>query len=165
MNTLKLFYEYFIDIFTKINHLKNTQMKIHVSLLSFLVFLILSNHLFSQNTELKKSPINGTWIELEKKSDTIVFLPEYNGQYPIFELKRGFRIADGNKLPDYFSGPYHFKLGINSISLFWFLSSASFQNFYFKMIPEEDKFEIGNFFKDPEKKKQEADTLSFIRIK
>lgn len=140
-------------------------MKNQISLLPFLVFLLLSNHLFSQNTALKKSPINGTWIEQEKKCDTMVFLPEYDGQYPIFELKRGFRIADGNKLPDYFSGPYHFKLANNSISLFWFFSSASFQTYYFKMIPEEDKFEIGNFFKNPEKKKQESDTLVFIRIK
>ncbi len=140
-------------------------MKIHKTVLQVLVFFILSNSVYCQQAELKTSPINGTWIESEKKTDTIVFLPEYDGQNPVFELKRGFRTTEGYKLPDYFSGPYNFKLGNNSISLYWFFSSGSFQTYYFKMIPEENKFKIGNFFKDPEKKKQEPDTLLFLRIK
>jgi hypothetical protein len=141
------------------------QMKILKTVVPFLLLFILSNYIYCQNVELKTSPLNGTWIEVEKRSDTIVFSPKYDGQNPIFNLKRGLRIADGNKLPDYFSGPYNFKLGENSISVYWFLSSGSFQTYYFKMIPEENKFKIGNFFKDPEKKKMESDTLIFIRIK
>jgi hypothetical protein len=140
-------------------------MKTLKTVLPFLLFLILSNYIYCQKVELKTSPLNGTWVELEKRSDTIVFSPEYDGQNPIFNLKRGFRIADGHKLPDYYSGPYNFKLGQNSISVYWFLSSGSFQIYYFELIPEENKFKIGNFFKDPEKKKTESDTLIFIRIK
>jgi len=132
---------------------------------TFLLCFILPNFLYSQKTELKISPLKGTWVELEKKTDTIVFSPDYDGQYPIFNLRRGFRIADGYKLPDYFSGPYNFKLEQNSISVYWFLSSGSFQTYYFKLFPDENKFKIGNFFKDPEKKKTEYDTLIFIRIK
>lgn len=129
-----------------------------------LVFLILSSNICCQKSEIKTSPITGTWIELEKKSDTIIFSPDYDGLNPVFELKRGFRISEGFKLPDYFSGPYSYQLGDNSISVFWFFSSSSFQTYYFNMTPEKNKFLIGNFFKDPEMKNQEADTLIFIRI-
>jgi hypothetical protein len=140
-------------------------MKILITVVLLLLFFIPSKYIFCQKAGLKTSPISGTWIEQEKKNDTIVFLPEYDGQNPIFELKRGFRSAEGYRLPDYFSGPYNYKLGNNRISVYWFLSGGSFQSYYFKLIPEENKFTIGNFFKDPEKKKQESDTLIFIRIK
>jgi hypothetical protein len=104
-------------------------------------------------------------VELLKRSDTIVFSSEYDGQNPVFNLKRGTRITEeGYTLPDYFSGPYNFKLIQNSISVYWFLSSGSYQTYYFKKISGEDKFEIGNFFKDPEKKKSESDTLVFVRL-
>ena len=140
-------------------------MKIVKIVILIKLLIVLSSSLYCQKNFLKTSPINGTWIEILKKTDTIVFASEFDGQNAVFELKRGFRIADGYKLPDYFSGPYNFKLGNNSISVYWFLSSGSFQTYYFKMIPEENKFKIGNFFKDPEKKKPESDTLIFIRIK
>ncbi len=128
--------------------------------------VILSGSLYGQKIQLKPSPLKGTWIEADKKSDTIVFADSYDGQNPTFELKRGFRMTeDGRKLPDYFAGPYNYKLDKESISVYWFLSSGSFQTYYFRMMPGENKFKIGNFFKDPEKKKTESDTLLFIRIK
>ena len=130
-----------------------------------LLCYILPNFIYSQTNELKASPLKGTWIEREKKTDTIVFSSEYDGQNPIFNLKRGFRISEGHKLPDYYSGPYNFRLGQNCISVYWFLSSGSIQTYYFKLIPGENKFKIGNFFKDPERKKTESDTLIFLRIK
>lgn len=132
--------------------------------ISFLLIMLFCNA-SCQKSLLKKSPINGTYIESEKKSDTIIFLSEYDGQNPVFELKRGFRIADGYKLPDYYSGPYNYKISQKSISLYWFLSSGSFQTYYFKSTPEENKFLIGNFFKNPENNTNEKDTLVFIRIK
>jgi len=141
-------------------------MKILKAVIPFFLIFILSNCIYSQSLPLKPSPLKGTWVELMKRNDTIVFSPEYDGQHPIFNLKRGYRITEeGYTLPDYFSGPYNFKLSQNSISVYWFLSSGSFQSYYFKMIPAENKFKIGNFFKDPEKKKMESDTLIFIRIK
>jgi hypothetical protein len=140
-------------------------MKILKTVFLFLIFFIHFNYTYCQKDELKTSPVNGTWIESVNKTDTIVFLPEYDGQNPVFELKRGFRMTDGYKLPDYYSGPYNFKLGDKSISVYWFLSSGSFQSYYFNLYPDENKFKIGNFFKDPEKKKLESDTLTFIRIK
>ncbi len=129
-----------------------------------LVIILSFNLLFSQTNELKKSPITGTWIEKGKGVDTIAFLPEYDGRNPIFQLKRGFRITEGHKLPDYYSGPYSYKLFSDSISLFWFASSGSFQTYFFKMSAERNEFIIDNFFKDPENKKPECDTLTFMRL-
>ena len=137
---------------------------VKILILSFLMILFSSSS-YCQKNILKTSPLNGTWIEISKKTDTIVFASEFDGQNSIFELKRGFRIADGNKLPDYYSGPYWYKLTANSISLYWFLSNGSFQSYYFKLITRENKMLIGNFFKNPENKNKEQDTLVFIKIK
>ena len=140
-------------------------MKTLTAILS-LFLIILSNYIYGQTYELKASPLLGTWVELLKRSDTIVFSPVYDGQNPVFNLKRGTRITEeGYILPDYFSGPYNFKISQNSISVYWFLSSGSYQTYYFKHLLGEDKFEIGNFFKDPEKRKLEKDTLVFVRLK
>jgi hypothetical protein len=141
------------------------QMKFIKIITLLLFFNTLPDYIYCQKNELKSSPLKGTWIEMEKKTDTIVFSSEYDGQNPIFNLKRGFRFTEGYKLPDYYSGPYNFILGKESISVYWFLSSGSFQTYYFKLIPGENRFKIGNFFKDPERKKTESDTLIFIRIK
>ena len=113
---------------------------------------------------MKKSPINGIWIEKENGIDTISFLPKYDGSTPIFDLKRGYRIAEGYKLPDYFSGPYNYKIEDNGISIYWFLSSGTYKSYYFKMDSDSNEFVIENFFKDPEKKKIERDTLTFKKI-
>jgi len=137
---------------------------VKILILSFLMILFSSSS-YCQKNILKTSPLNGTWIEISKKTDTIVFASEFDGQNAIFELKRGFRIADGNKLPDYYSGPYWYKLTANSISLYWFLSNGSFQSYYFKLITSVNKMLIGNFFKNPENKNKEQDTLVFIKIK
>jgi len=141
-------------------------MKIMQPLLPLFLAVVLSNGLNAQRSMLKASPLQGTWIEAERKADTIVFSPEYDGQNAVFDLKRGTRTTEeGFTLPDYFSGPYSFKPGQNSISVYWFLSSGSSQTYYFNLMAGENKFEIGNFFKDPEKRKPEKDTLLFIRIK
>lgn len=118
-----------------------------------------------QKNPSMKSPLSGTYIEVEKKTDTIIFRSENDGQNSIFELKRGFRISDGYKLPDYYSGPYNYRIYKDSISLYWFLSSGSSQSYYFKSLPEENKLIIGNFYKNPENNANEKDTLVFIRIK
>jgi len=118
-----------------------------------------------QKNQLPKSPLSGIYIEMEKKTDTIVFESVYEGQHPVFELKRGFRISEGYLLPDYYSGYYNYTISRDSISLYWFLSSGSAQSWYFKSLPEENKLIIGNFFKNPENSADEKDTLVFTRIK
>jgi hypothetical protein len=98
------------------------------------------------------------------KTDTIVFSPEYDGQFPIFNLNRGFR-DDNPHLPKYCSGPYWYILGENSISVNWFLSSnIAYNRYYFEMTPGKVEFKIGNFFTDPTATFN-PDTLTFIKIK
>jgi hypothetical protein len=113
---------------------------------------------------IKQSPMTGTWVESYSKTDTIVFSPEYDGQFPVFNLKRAFRITEGYKLPGYFSGPYWYIPGEESLSINWFLSSNSaFNRYYFKLMPEGNQFKIAAFFTDtPEIPEQ--DTLTFVRI-
>ena len=114
-------------------------------------------------TGLKKSPIEGIWVETTLKTDTLEFSSEYDGQFPIFNLKREFEIIDGQSLLGHFSGPYNYKLLENSISTQWFLSSNSaYFRYYFNMEPGETEFKIGNFFADSP---ENEDTLTFVKIK
>ena len=135
-----------------------------INIICFSLILLFSTASCQKN-QLPKSPFSGTYIEMDKKTDTIVFGSTYDGQKPVFELKRGFRISDGFKLPDYYSGPYNYTIFGDSISLYWFLSSGSAQSYYFKSLPEQNKIIIGNFFKNPENSANEKDTLVFTRIK
>ena len=114
---------------------------------------------------IKESPLLGTWVETLHNTDTIVFSPVYDGTFPIFNLNRSFRISEGYTLPDFYSGPYWYTLGANSISIKWFLSSNSLYNrYYFRVLPEGNRFEIENFFADPTIP-SEMDTLTFVKIK
>jgi len=140
-------------------------MKIHRQFAFFCLLIFAFGNASCQKNILTKSPLNGTWIETINKTDTLVFAAEFDGQNPVFELKRGFRITEeGFKLPDYYSGPYYYKLSDDSISLFWFLSSGSFHSYFFGMMPDENKFLIGNFFRNPENSSAESDTLIFTKI-
>jgi len=112
---------------------------------------------------LKESPIVGVWVESVSKKDTMEFMSQYDGTFPIFTLKRESQIIDGNNIPGHFSGPYYYKLLENSISTQWFLSSNSafFRN-YFKIDPSRNEFKIGTFFDDSS---LNDDTLTFVKIK
>jgi hypothetical protein len=113
---------------------------------------------------IKKSPVTGTWVETVTKTDTMVFSPEYDGQFPIFILNRATRVIEGYTLPGYFSGPYWYITGANSISIQWFLSSTTaFNRFYFEFSAGGNEFKILNFFTDP-MSTAERDTLTFTRI-
>jgi hypothetical protein len=132
-----------------------------VFLISFWFFPIFSG--ICQKNEFKKSPIIGTWIEKSKKSDTLIFLPEYDGLNPIFQLKRGFDSVNKNKLPKSFSGPYWYKLESNCILISWFLSSdINFHSYYFWLSDNKTKLKISDFFNDSRSGK---DTLTFIKEK
>lgn len=113
---------------------------------------------------IKKSPVEGTWVEVVYKTDTLFFLPDYDGQYPIFNLNRATRVSEGLTLPGYFSGPYWYIAGDKNISIQWFLSSFSgFNRYYFEFLPGGNTFKILNFFADPSST-TERDTLTFTRV-
>ena len=112
---------------------------------------------------MKQSPMLGTWLESLKKTDTIVFLPEYDGLFPVFNLHTNFRVSDNHLRFGDFSGPYHYIVGDKYISLNWFLSSSSiFNRYYFEKINGGNEFKIENFFVEPS---IALDTLTFIKIK
>jgi len=125
----------------------------------FLLFcFFLSFHIYCQESKIKKSPVNGTWIEEVSKTDTIVFHPEYDGRNPIFYLYRG---RNTDNLPKIFSGPYRFMLSNDSISINWFLSSnIAYNTYYFKISKDGNELKIGNFFSYPY---IDNVTLTFIR--
>ena len=130
-----------------------------------LIFVFLFSIAFGvcQKSEFKKSPIAGTWIERTKHSDSLIFLPEYDGRNPIFQVRRGFDPNDRTKLPKSFSGPYWYKLEAKSISISWFPSSdIRFHSYYFWQSRDKTKLRIGNFFGD---NKSQQDTLTFIKAK
>lgn len=111
---------------------------------------------------IRKSPMDGTWIESELKKDTIIFSPEYDGQFPVFNLKREFLVTASGYLPGYLSGPYWYILGTKNISLSWFLSGYSwFNRYYFELQPGGNEFKITNFFAE---NNEVPDTLTFRRI-
>jgi hypothetical protein len=100
---------------------------------------------------------------MKNRKDTIIFLSEYEGQYPHFELRRGFDIYNKIKRPKMLSGSYDYVAGNNSLAVRWFLSNdITFHSYYFKMTPKKDKFRMGDFFRASEEK---MDTLTFFRIK
>ena len=133
-------------------------------ILFFLCLLLTATYVVCQKTEFKKSPIIGVWIETSKKMDTLIFLPEYDGQNPIFQLKRGFDANNKSKLPKAFSGPYWYKLDDkNRILINWFLSSdANFHSYYFRLSKNKMELRISDFFNDGRSQK---DTLIFTKEK
>lgn len=107
--------------------------------------LLISFQVWSQDNTVKKSPINGTWIEEIHQEDTLVFYPEYDGREPVFYLKRGRK----NNIPKTHSGPYNFKPSKDSISIHWFLSSnIAYQTYFLAFTPDSNRLIMGNFFND-----------------
>lgn len=111
----------------------------------FLIGLLLIVTMSCEKESMEIPPINGTWIEMNHKSDTLVFEKRYSS----FTLNRGTEIRDGHLLPKYSSGIYSYEIVQDSISLRWGLSSFSGSfKYYFNMDEKNEKIEIGNFFVD-----------------
>ena len=111
-------------------------------------------------SEFKKSPLNGIWVEENVRTDTIIFKPYYDGQEPIFNLERGQR--NNSNLPKYNSGPYHYRLEDGVIKTQWFLSSSiTYNPYYIKISNDSSVIKIGNFY---DSSPQNYDTLIFIRV-
>jgi hypothetical protein len=95
--------------------------------------------------------INGTWVEITKKSDTIDFT-EF-GSKPALNLRRGLVLINGYQIPDYGSGFYAYEiLKSDSIGLCYVLSSScvntvpiSYSKYFFKLI-DRNTFIICNFY-------------------
>ena len=122
-------------------------------------FLLAATVQCQKKESFKESPITGTWVETTTKTDTLEFLPEYDGTNPILWLKRG---KNDDNLPKIYSGPYSYELSGNSITMNWFLSSnMSFHEYFFEPSPDKEILKIGNFYNNPYDNK---DTLIFRMI-
>lgn len=123
-------------------------------------FLLFATIQCQKKEDFKGSPISGIWVDNSSLTDTLEFLPEYDGQHPIFWLKRG---KNSDSLPKSYSGPYSYTLSENSISMRWFLSSnAEFHTYLFVLSPDTEVLKIGNFYDNPN---ENQDTLFFRMIK
>jgi hypothetical protein len=111
-------------------------------------------------SEFRKSPLNGIWVEENVRTDTIIFKPYYDGQEPIFYLARGQRKK--SYLPKYNSGPYHYRLEDSVIKTRWFLSSSlTYNPYYIKISNDSSEIKIGDFY---DSSPRDNDTLIFIRV-
>jgi hypothetical protein len=115
----------------------------HMKYLSAIVLLVIWIRCTNDNVSVQ-TELNGKWVEINTKSDTLIF-----GRFADKEsmiLARGNEMRDGTLLPKYGSGPYDYKLeSTDSISLHWTLSASSvFNNYYFRQTG--DKLSIEKFF-------------------
>ena len=96
-------------------------------------------------------PIEGSWIEVSAKSDTIDFTYQMSG--PAFWLRRGNELHNGYWLPKYGAGLYtYYLLDSDSIGLCYSFSSScigtvrdNYPTYYFTQI-DTDTIEISNFY-------------------
>lgn len=89
------------------------------------------------------SDLNGKWIEVQTKLDTLTF--ESWDEMEIVTLGRGKETINGHLLPKLGSGPYQYRFTDEKISLYWMLSSDSRYNDHSFMIAG-NKLYIGNFY-------------------
>ena len=111
--------------------------------LSLVLLLFFASIIGCEKSE-NNLPIEGSWIEVSTKSDTIDFTYFMSG--PAFELRRGFELSSGYWLPKYGAGLYRYELKDDSIALnYTFSSIGGFIDYYFHWISN-NSFEIGNFY-------------------
>ena len=109
-----------------------------------LILMLFIASLISCEKSENTMPIEGIWVEVSAKSDTIKFIQF--GSHPAFELSRGLEMRNGYWLPKYGAGIYNYELKDDSIALNNTLSSlGGFLSYYFQK-PCCDSFEIGNFY-------------------
>lgn len=102
------------------------------------------------------SDLNGKWVEVKTKTDTLTF--ETSDNLDIVTLDRETERINGQPLPKQGSGPYQYKLATGKISLYWMLSSNyKFIDYNFKRTGE--TFVIDNFYDAPS-----GTTLMFEKI-
>ncbi len=90
------------------------------------------------------SGLKGTWVEIDTKTDTIIF--KTNDHSGTFTLNRGFEMTNGYYLPKIGSGPYSYDIFDGNIEIVNLLSSsAGSNNFHFSFNQDNESFQIGVF--------------------
>ena len=116
--------------------------------ITFLIVAVLALLSFScEEDNMNISSLKGNWIEASSQTDTLVF--NDNKSEGMFFLNRGRELRGGHMLPKINSGPYDYEIVNDSIVLRWGLSSCMCTESYeFIVLPDEDKLNVGNFYKE-----------------
>jgi hypothetical protein len=108
--------------------------------------ILLTLFIFSgcENNKVTTSRLKGTWVEIDTKTDTIIFkTDDLSGK---FYLNRGFEMTNGYYLPKIGSGMYSYDISDCSIKIVDLLSStAGGNNYYFSINHDNESFQIGMF--------------------
>lgn len=135
------------------------------SLSFFFVGLILllfscSRDEFPDPNTLSKD-LEGSWVEIDTKTDTIIFNSSDNSG--LFWFHRGYEIRDGYRLPIIGSTGYHYEIVSDSITLVNGLLSIWNENtYYFNSDIVNLTINIGNFSQHIDSNKP---VLTFRKIK
>ena len=118
-------------------------MKIKILIIN-VIFLTLFIFSGCENNKVNTSGLKGTWVEIDTKTDTIIF--KTNDQSGTFLLYRGFEIKNGYVLPKIGSGPYSYNIIDDKIKIVDLFSSIAEGNyFYFSFDQGHELFQIGMF--------------------
>ena len=98
------------------------------------VFLIIAITLMSCTSDNLSTAdlLRGKWIEVNTKSDTLVF--GLFGDQEAMMVNRGYEIRDSFRLPKHGSGPYDYRISKNKIALHSYLSSSMGYKDYMRML-------------------------------
>ena len=111
------------------------------------VFLIIAITLMSCTSDSLSTPdlLKGKWIEVNTKSDTLVF--GLFGDQEAMMVNRGYEIRNSFRLPKHGSGPYDYKISKDKISLRYYLSSYNgYFDYKFKFDFKTSRIEVEKFY-------------------
>ena len=111
------------------------------------VLLIIAITLMSCKSDSLSTPdlLKGKWIEVNTKSDTLVF--GLFGDQEAMMVNRGYEIRDSFRLPKHGSGPYDYRISKDKISLRSYVSSnIAYKDYKFKFDLKTSRIEVEKFY-------------------
>jgi hypothetical protein len=111
------------------------------------VFLIIAITLMSCTSDSLSTPdlLKGKWIEVNTKSDTLVF--GLFGDQEAMMVNRGYEMRDSFRLPKHGSGPYDYRISKDKISLRSYVSSnIAYKDYKFKFDFKTSRIEVEKFY-------------------
>jgi len=111
--------------------------------LGLLIILAISLLDCADDNSITQTKLGGKWVDITTKTDTLTFLVVSEHDY--VQLDRGLEMTNGVLRPKNGSGPYHYKILSDKISLRWSLSaSGDYNDYYFNQAG--DSLIVENFY-------------------
>lgn len=124
----------------------------------FLFILAISLLDFADDNSIAQTKLNGKWIDIDSKTDTLTFLVVSEHDYVQFD--RGIEITNGVLRPKIGFGPYYYKILADKISLRWTLSaSTDYNEYHFNQVG--DTLIVENFYDLGSK----GEMQTFVKVK